>query len=268
MATATLLERMLKRERAMLLFTLASVTGLAWLYLIDMADMADMSPTMAVAMGMMPWGAVEFGLMFLMWAVMMVAMMLPGAAPMVLLFSNINRKRCQHGGSFVPTGMFVLGYVSIWTAFSLFATGLQGLLHRAMLLTPMMETTSAVFAGALFIAAGLYQWTPLKHACLQRCRSPLDFLVFRWRAGARGAWRMGLEHGAYCLGCCGLLMGLLFVGGVMNLLWIAVLTCFVVIEKLAPSAEWLARGTGLVMIAIGLYMLAGQSLMGASLTSG
>jgi predicted metal-binding membrane protein len=257
MTKATPLERIQKRERALVLFTLISVTGLAWLYLIQTADMEDISGTMAVAMSMTPWGTAEMGVMFLMWVVMMVGMMLPGAAPMVLLFSTISRKRC--GESFVRTGLFILGYIIIWTGFSLFATALQDIFHRAAFLSPMMESTSPVLGAGLFIAAGLYQWTPLKHACLKRCRSPLDFILFRWRRGVRGALLMGLEHGAYCLGCCGLLMGLLFVGGVMNLVWIASITLFVVAEKLAPGAEWLARVTGLAMIAIGICMLVARA---------
>jgi predicted metal-binding membrane protein len=206
------------------------------------------------------------GVMFLMWVVMMVGMMLPSAAPMILLFSTINRKRCNE--CFVPTGLFLLGYVVVWIGFSFFITALQDMLHRGALLSPMMESTSPVLAGGLFIAAGLYQWTPLKHACLKRCRSPLDFILFRWRKGLRGALLMGLEHGAYCLGCCGVLMGLLFVGGVMNLLWIASITLFVMAEKLAPGAEWLVRATGLAMIAIGAYMLVGQGMMVLSSVSG
>jgi predicted metal-binding membrane protein len=151
--------------------------------------------------------------------------------------------------------VFVLGYLLVWMGFSLFATILQGGLQHAALLSPMLVSTSALLGGTLFITAGLYEWTPFKRACLDNCRSPLEFILFRWRSGTLGALRMGLEHGAYCLGCCWFLMGLLFVGGVMNLVWVAVITLFILVEKLLPGGEWVARIGGGVMVAAGVYLV-------------
>lgn len=255
MASAGALEAVLNRDRARALLALAAVAGLAWLWLIDMADMEDMSAMMAVAMDMTPWDATAFALMFLMWVVMMIGMMLPGAAPMILLFAAIHRKQMSHGTPYALTAAFALGYLLVWTAFSLFATILQSGLQQAALLSPMLVSTSSVLGGMLFVAAGVYQWTPLKRVCLDRCRSPLDFMLLRWRGGMAGALRMGIEHGAFCLGCCWLLMGLLFVGGVMNLLWVAAIALFVLTEKLARGGERIARITGGAMVAAGVYLL-------------
>ena len=256
---AHILVTVLRRDRLVVLAGLGGVTVLAWLYLILLAaGMVDGPGAMGEAMANArptPWTAGDFALMALMWSVMMVGMMLPGATPMILLFAMINRKKREAGYPFVPTGAFALGYAGAWTAFSLFATILQWALHSAALLSPMLVSTSAVLAGALFIAAGTYQLTPLKHACLKNCRSPVHFIMTRWRSGAGGALRMGLEHGAYCVGCCWFLMGLLFVLGVMNLLWVAALTILVLVEKAAPHGEWTARISGVAMLAAGLYLL-------------
>lgn len=236
---------------------LVSVTALAWLWLIDMADMGDMSALMAVAMDVRPWDATGFALMFLMWVVMMAGMMLPGVAPMILLFAAIHRKTVSEAAPYAPSAVFALGYLLVWTAFSLLATILQSGLQQALLLSPMLVSTSNVFGGVLLVAAGLYQWAPLKRACLNKCRSPLDFILFRWRGGIGGALRMGVEHGAYCLGCCWLLMSLLFVGGVMNLLWVAAIALLVLIEKLAPGGQRIAGITGGAMTAAGIYLIMG-----------
>lgn len=256
---AHIIESVLRRDRLVVLAGLGGVTVLAWLYLISLAaGMGDGPGAMGEAMANArptPWTAGDFALMFLMWSVMMIGMMLPGATPMILLFAMVNRKKREAGHPFVPTGAFALGYAGAWTAFSLFATIGQWALHGAALLSPMLAGTSAVLAGALFIAAGTYQLTPLKHACLKNCRSPLHFIMTRWRNGGGGALRMGLEHGAYCVGCCWFLMGLLFVLGVMNLLWVAALTILVLVEKAVPRGEWTARISGVAMLAGGLYLL-------------
>ena len=256
---AHILVTVLRRDRLVVLAGLGGVTVLAWLYLILLAaGMVDGPGAMGEAMANarpIPWTAGDFALMVLMWSVMMVGMMLPGATPMILLFAMINRKKREAGYPFVPTGAFALGYAGAWTAFSLFATILQWALHSAALLSPMLVSTSAVLAGALFIAAGTYQLTPLKHACLKNCRSPVHFIMTRWRNGGGGALRMGLEHGAYRVGCCWFLVGLLFVLGVMNLLWVAALTILVLVEKAAPHGEWTARISGVAMLAAGLYLL-------------
>jgi predicted metal-binding membrane protein len=201
----------------------------------------------------MAMGAV---MMFLMWWVMMIGMMLPSALPMTLTFATVNRRRRELGTPYVPTAVFVAGYVLAWGAFSMAASALQWGLERAALMTPMMHTSSSLLGGLLFVAAGLYQLTPLKHACLRRCRSPLAFVLERWHDGTAGALRMGAEHGGYCLGCCALLMALLFVGGVMNLLWVAAIAAWVLVEKILPAGEALARGAGVAAMALGAWMIA------------
>jgi predicted metal-binding membrane protein len=169
-----------------------------------------------------------------MWAGMMVAMMLPSATPMILTFAAVSRNRRKQQRPYVPVTIFVAGYVAVWSGFSLLAAIAQWFLHRKALLTSGMASQSAIFAGLLLLAAGIFQFTPLKHACLTRCRAPFEFIMTRWREGAGGAFRMGLEHGLFCAGCCWALMGLLFVAGVMNILWIVVLSLLVGLEKLLP----------------------------------
>jgi predicted metal-binding membrane protein len=254
------LEYVLKRDRMVVLAGLVGVTAVAWIYLVVIAlGMAEMPATVGEAMAMAhakPWSALDFLLMFLMWAVMMVGMMVPSAAPMILLFATISRKSREQGGAFVPVGVFASAYVVVWGGFSLLATLLQWLLDQSLLLTPMMASASPILGGGLLIGAGIYQLTPLKSACLQHCRSPIHFISHGWRPGVRGALRMGLEHGLFCLGCCWVLMGLLFFGGVMNLLWIAAIAVFVFIEKVAPLGAHAGRLSGLALIAAGVFVLA------------
>ena len=184
-------------------------------------------------------------------------MMLPSAAPMILTFATVNARRRARAQPWVPTALFVAGYVLAWGGFSIAATLAQWGLESVALVSPMaMSVTSARLGGVLFLAAGLYQLTPLKHACLIACRSPFDFVVNRWRDGAAGALRMGLEHGLSCLGCCWILMALLFAVGVMNLLWVAVLAAVVLIEKLFPLGVWMARIGGVLLAAYGIRLLA------------
>ena len=246
-----------RRERAIIVAALAGVTALSWLYLLRLArgmeDMAAM-PGMSMAPMLEPWTVRDAALMFAMWWVMMVGMMLPSALPMTLTFATINRRRRERGSPYVPTTLFVAGYLLAWATFSLAATAGQWALERAALMTPMMRTSSSLLGGLLFVAAGVYQLTPLKRACLHRCRSPLGFVLQQWRDGALGALRMGAEHGAFCLGCCALLMTLLFVGGVMNLLWIAAIALFVLLEKVIPAGETLSRAGGVLAIGFGAWL--------------
>ncbi len=231
-----------------ILFSLGGVTVLAWLYLASMAkDMTGMP-----SMPMPSWDPAYFFMMFLMWAVMMVGMMVPSFAPAVLIYAAIARKAQAQQNPVAPTGVFVAGYLVMWVLFSLFATLAQWGLDRAGWLSPMMVANSTALGGGLLIAAGIYQWLPLKEACLKHCRSPVHFISEHWRAGTAGALRLGLHHGTYCLGCCWVLMGLLFVGGVMNLLWIAGITVFVLLEKLLPQGPAGGRAAGLAMIAAGV----------------
>ena len=187
---------------------------------------------------------------------MMVAMMVPTAAPMTLFYTAVARKAAAQHNPVAPTFVFVAGYLAMWTMFSLVATAAQYALDRAALLSPMMVSTSAVFGAALLIAAGIYQLTPFKNACLRNCRGPAHFMSRCWRTGNLGAFRMGLRLGAYCVGCCWILMGLLFVGGVMNLLWIAAIAIFVLLEKTIPFGDVSGRFAGAAMILVGALSLA------------
>jgi predicted metal-binding membrane protein len=183
-------------------------------------------------------------------------MMVPSAAPMILLYAMVSRKQAERDAPALPTGVFALGYLVIWGVFSIAAATLQWGLEQALLISPMMASASLAFGGIVLVAAGLYQLTPLKYACLEHCRSPLHFLTHGFRKGAWGAFRMGAEHGVYCLGCCWVLMALLFVGGVMNLLWIAGIAIFVLIEKLLPFGHHTSRVTGVLLTAWGIWVLA------------
>ena len=210
------------------------------------------SPVAQLMMPMSDWSAANWLAVFVMWAVMMAAMMLPSITPMVLCFANLNRKRSEGA----RTLFFVAAYLALWTAFSGAATAAQWGLQSAGWISPMIVSTSPILSGALLLIAGVFQFTPLKTACLRMCRSPLGFLMSDWRDGLWGAWRMGLRHGLNCLGCCWALMALLFVGGVMNILWIAALTVLVAMEKVAPKGEAVAKALGAVMIGAGIARLA------------
>ena len=229
------------------------MTGLSWLYLIVMArEMASMPMAM---MGLHAWTPAHFGMMFSMWAIMMVGMMLPSATPTTLVYTAVARKASREGTPVAPVAAFVAGYLFMWTLFSLGATLAQWGLESAALLSPMMVSASPALGGVLLIGAGVYQLTPFKDACLEHCRSPAHFIAERWRSGTLGAFRMGVEHGAFCLGCCWVLMGLLFFGGVMNLLWIAAITLFVLLEKVAPFGAGGGRLSGIGMVGAGLFVL-------------
>jgi len=252
------IETLVRRDRFVVAVGLAAITALAWIYLLYLAaGMDDMPGGMqALAMpALQPWGVVDFVLRFVMWAVMMVAMMTPSAAPMILLHAAILRKSSTQTSPAAATSAFVTGYLVVWAGFSAFATLLQWGFEQAALLSPMMVSTSPLLGGALLIAAGVYQMTPLKQACLLHCRSPVHFLTNHWRKGTGGAFRMGLDHGLYCLGCCWVLMALLFVGGVMNLLWVAALAGFVLLEKIVPRGALVGRIAGGAMILGGIWLI-------------
>ncbi len=220
-----------------------------------LSEMVDMAMD---AMQPMAWTAGTGVLMFFMWWIMMVAMMLPSAAPMVLLFAAVNRKQRNAGSPYTPTGIFAFGYLAVWGFFSLLATAVQWGLERTELLSSMMVGTSVVLGALLLIAAGVWQLTPLKSACLKHCRSPIHFLSHHWRKGRLGAFRMGVQHGGFCLGCCWFLMALLFYGGVMNLYWIVGLALFVLLEKVLPGGHRLGGVAGVGLIAWGGLLLAGS----------
>jgi predicted metal-binding membrane protein len=252
-----------RRDRIAVLVALFGVTALAWLYLIDLAvamqDMPGMSDSGMGDPGAMlqlhAWTPQHFARMFLMWAVMMIGMMVPTAAPMTLVYAAVARKAARQGTPVAPTAAFVAGYVAMWTGFSLAATVAQWGLDRAALLSPMLVSRSPALGAGLLFAAGVYQLTPFKNGCLEHCRARAHFISENWRPGAAGAFHMGLVHGAYCLGCCWILMGLLFLGGVMNLLWIAAITLFVLLEKIVPAGPLAGRLAGLAMIATAALLL-------------
>jgi predicted metal-binding membrane protein len=264
MSETTAFEQVLKRDRMLVLAGLAGVTVLAWVYLFVLAsDMGDMGGVMGSGMAMAqanPWSLLAFVLTFLMWAIMMVGMMLPSATPMILLFAMVSRKQKAEGKPYVPVGMFASGYLIVWSLFSLIAAGLQWALEQTALLSPMMVSASPYLGGGILIAAGIYQLTPLKTACLKHCRTPFSFVALHWRTGTRGSVIMGMHHGAFCVGCCWALMALLFVGGVMNLLWVAIIAGFVLLEKVLPRGQGMGRLTGVALLGWGAWLIAAALL--------
>ena len=213
--------------------------------------------TMMAKMGMVmdqPWVARDIFFTFVMWAVMMVGMMTATATPVLLLFAGTQAGRAERG---VAPGVmaFALGYIIVWLGFSVFAAVAQWALHEAGLMSSTMAASSTRLAGAILILAGAYQLTSFKGGCLAQCQSPLGFLMSNWRDGASGALRMGLRHGAFCLGCCWALMGVLFVVGVMNLAWVGVLTVFIFLEKIGSIGARVARVGGAILIASGIFLV-------------
>ena len=242
-----------QRDVLLLLGALGGLVALCWWYLIDLSrGMTGMSG----AMGIRPWGNIDFLMMFTMWAVMMVGMMVPTAVRSVLIFAQIGARAASRGRSFVSGYWFTAGYVLIWTFFGAAATLLQWALDQAALLSPLMVSTSSSLGAFLLISAGVWQFSSVKDACLRHCRSPAMYLATHFRPGISGAVNLGIRHGMYCLGCCWLLMGLLFVGGVMNLLWIAAIMVFVLVEKLLPDTLRASSLSGWVMILVGVGYLA------------
>lgn len=256
------MEFIFKRDRLVILAALIATTLLAWSYMAyEARAMYHTGVCCCAGMKMSgpdnsAWNPATLPPLFLMWSEMMVAMMIPSAAPMILMFAMVQRKRREQERPFVPTGIFLLGYLVVWAGFSALAATAQWILHAKALLSPMMVSTSPVLGGSILIAAGIFQWTPLKNACLTHCRSPLSFLMTDWREGKSGALLMGLKHGAYCTGCCWILMALLFVAGVMNVWWIAIIAGFVLLEKVAPRGLWIGKIAGVLLAAWGTWLLA------------
>lgn len=280
-------EVVLRRDRAITAVALAVIVILAWAYVgwfaasmpamsvaepvtgndgttdtsmptMDMPGMDMGGPAESIlAPAIEPWSAADFGIVAAMWVAMMIGMMIPSAAPMVLLYARVGRGAAAQGKPFAPTAWFLGGYVLAWAAVALAATGAQWALEQAALLSPMMESTSRTLGGVILIGAGVYQWTPLKDSCLGQCRAPLAFVQDHggFRPDAAGSLRLGLQHGVYCIGCCWALMALLFVGGVMNPLWIAGIAGLVLVEKLVPGAPWISRLAGVLLVAAGIWFL-------------
>jgi predicted metal-binding membrane protein len=279
----TALEAVLRRDRAVVTAALVIIAMLAWAYVLWLAadmvmpgspapdsaggdmggmdmsniDMGGMDMGAIVAPGFRTWALADFAFIFTMWAVMMVGMMTPSVAPMLLLYAGVGRKARADGRPIASTGWFFAGYLAVWVVLSIVATGAQWLLARLALLDPSMATDSAILGGLVLIAAGLYQWTPMKGVCLRQCQAPIAFLASHggFRSAPLGALRLGIDHGAYCLGCCWALMALLFVGGVMNLLWIAGIAILVLLEKTVPTGQLIPRVSGALMAAIGAWLV-------------
>jgi predicted metal-binding membrane protein len=252
----TSIESVLLRDRWLIAAAIALATALCWAWIIPMGrDMyGDMSGTSAWMMTR-TWDLPHQVLLFAMWVVMMIGMMLPSAAPALLLYAGVVRKSPEGLRAQAQVYAFAGGYVLVWTIFSLAATVLQLLLARWSLISRMMEARNSTFSGMLLLVAGLYQLTPWKRSCLDSCRSPVGFIVRHWKPGVRGGFHLGLLHGLQCLGCCWALMLLLFVGGVMNLWCIAILTLFVLLEKIAPFGMQGGRLSGVLLGIAGLWFL-------------
>ena len=226
---------------------------------MELPDLRMQADPLAPAMiaHIQPWSAAEFALMFAMWAIMMIGMMTPSVAPMVLLYARVCRQAAATGRSLVSAWWFFGGYLVTWSIFSLAATLGQWALERAALLTGTMTLAGSAFGAALLLAAGCYQLTPLKRACLSQCQSPLVFIQRHggFRRTARGALALGLRHGAYCVGCCWALMLLLFAAGIMNAIWLAGLAMFVLLEKLLAGSRLVSYLGGAILILGALWMI-------------
>ena len=246
------LQTVLERDRLFVGAGLVGVSGLAWIY--SVSGVGPMSGEMHVPRTAV-WAPFDAWLVFVMWAVMMVAMMVPSASPVVIAFATLQRRQNTSARVWTTVGAFLSGYLLVWTAFSGLATLAQWGLQRAALLTPTGASATPWLAGVFMVAAGAFQWTELKTSCLRHCRSPFAFFLASLRDGVGGAIRMGIEHGVVCVGCCWALMLLMFVAGVMNVYWLAGLALFVLVEKVAPGGERFGRWAGLGLIGWGVMLL-------------
>jgi predicted metal-binding membrane protein len=252
----TSLEALLRRDRWLVGGALLVATVLCWAWIVPMArDMYGPMTGSSAWMMAGVWDFTHLALLFAMWVVMMAGMMLPSAAPALLIYAGVIRQSPEGERARIHVYAFAGGYLLVWTLFSLIATVLQRLLADALIISPMMESRDPIFGGALLIAAGVYQFTPYKRACLNVCRSPAEFLTRHWKTGVAGGFYLGVANGLFCLGCCWALMLLLFVGGVMNLWWIAALTIFVLLEKVAALGAQGGRLSGILLAGMGIWSL-------------
>lgn len=262
---ALAIEKILRRDRVILIFGLIAITLLAWGYVINlsfqMRDMTmDTSPSMDMSPSplmpdVQPWHVEDFFFNLTMWAVMMVAMMTPSSTPMILAFAGLNRRRNVNENTGNKSLSFLAGYLIVWFSFSAIATLIQWGLHSVGALSPEVISVTPLIGAIILILTGIYQFTPLKYVCLSNCRTPVSFLVTEWRDGTSGALIMGLRHGLYCLGCCWTLMLLLFVTGIMNLLWVALIAGYVLIEKVTPAGQMISHAIGLFIFGWGVWLL-------------
>jgi predicted metal-binding membrane protein len=262
------LEILFRRDRRIVVAAIVVLTALAWGYLIWLAQTMSMTgpsmpdiPRMAMSAAVTPmlraWTASDFAFLFLMWAIMMVGMMTPSATPMILIYARIARQAVQEGKPLAATGWFASGYLLCWAGFSFLAAIAQGALERVAWLTPRMAAASTKVGGVVLILAGVYQFTPLKNSCLSKCQSPFAFIQANggFRRGTGASIQLGMRHGFYCVGCCWTLMALLFVGGVMNILWIAAIAIFVLIERATPAGGAISRVAGAGLAIAGIWLL-------------
>ena len=250
---------LLSRENLFIFLSMLLLISAAWLYIFylnstrSMESMGSMEGMSAPQMK--PFGLADFLGAFLMWSSMMAAMMIPSAMPMILVFAAVYKKRQSQKKEFVPAWIFTSGYILVWVLFSAAAASLQVLFHNFAIISDGMKLVSHFVSGIVLIIAGTYQFTPLKNTCLKNCQSPLNFIMGGWRNGKKGAFTMGLKHGAYCLGCCWALMLLLFVAGIMNILWIALIAMFVFFEKILGKEKLVSYISGTALILFGIYMI-------------
>ena len=240
-------------QSAVIASCIVVITALAWTYLVHLSSQKMIMPMSA------SWTETDFFFTFAMWSVMMIGMMSATAAPVLLLFSAMQKNKSGRALD-EKVLLFGVGYLTVWVGFSAVAALAQWALHETALLSPRTATTSSVLGGAVLLLAGAYQLTPAKAACLRQCQGPLGFLMTNWREGAKGALVMGLKHGKYCLGCCWALMCVLFAVGVMNLVWVAALTAFILIEKFGHKGSYIARAGGIAMIAVGILIIGGPNI--------
>jgi len=245
------------QDRTLPIIALGVVAALCWAWIaVAAADMQGDMRGAAAWMMTAQWNPRYAALIFAMWVVMMIAMMLPSAAPIALLYQRVASSDARTTRAAFRVYIFTFGYLAVWCVFSLAATGMQWALSTSDLLSPMMRMRSTASAATMLIIAGAWQWSPLKQRCLRRCRAPAEFIAREWRAGNAGAWRMGLHLGAYCLGCCWAMMLLLFVGGVMSFAWIVAISLTVLLEKFLPARANASRLLGAVLILAGVATLA------------
>lgn len=268
--TDTSLEAVLRQDKLIIAACMTALTVMAWCYVLwlarsmnigDMAmsgmEMGAGSHDMVMAPEPRSWTMTEFAVMFSMWVIMMIGMMTPSASPMILLYARVGRQSALQGKPLAATGFFLGGYLLAWASFSLVATLAQWALENMLLLTPAMTSASKFFSGILLIAVGLFQWTPLKDVCLKQCQAPIVFIQRHggFRRHPLGSLDLGFRHGLYCVGCCWALMGLLFVGGIMNILWIAAIAIFILTEKLVANGHRVSRLFGLGLCAAGVWVI-------------
>jgi predicted metal-binding membrane protein len=244
--------RMQSLERGLIAGALVVLSFMAWAYMIA----GSSSP--GVSLPVTGDGLNLLGVNALMWTVMMIAMMVPGATPMIITYTRVHQQRRTAGRATAPTGLFLAGYLAVWTGSGVLAALAQWALHQKALLSSAMGYVDPLAGAAILALAGAFQCSRLKYACLSKCQSPVGFLMKEWREGATGAFTMGVRHGAFCVGCCWALMLLMFVGGVMSLAWMAGLTLYFLIEKLVPWPRQFSRITGVILMAGGVLVAIAQ----------